>query len=244
MRKKIVAGNWKMNTLPAEGVELAKGVVAGRGEVCSCVNFIVCPPFTHLAMVAEALKGSDVALGAQDCATEAKGAYTGEIAASMIAALGCKYVILGHSERRQYYGETSATLNKKMAQAYANGLIPIYCVGENLDEREAGKHFDVVKAQIEEVVYNLTPEQFGFTRCRKEDLVGGTPEENAALVKEILEGKVTGAKLDAVLINAGAAIHVAKNVSMEEGIKEAREMITSGKALATMEQFIAETNAA
>ncbi len=104
MRKKIVAGNWKMNTLPAEGVELAKGIVAGRGEVCSCVNFIVCPPFTHLSQVAEALKGSDIALGAQDCATEAKGAYTGEIAASMIAALGCKYVILGHSERRQYYG--------------------------------------------------------------------------------------------------------------------------------------------
>ncbi|WP_300720911.1 triose-phosphate isomerase [uncultured Alistipes sp.] len=135
MRKKIVAGNWKMNTLPAEGVELAKGVVAGRGEVCSCVNFIVCPPFTHLS-------------------------YTGEVAASMLAALGCKYVILGHSERRQYYGETSATLNKKMEQAYANNLTPIYCVGENLEEREAGKHFDVVKAQIEEVVYNLTEEQF------------------------------------------------------------------------------------
>lgn len=160
MRKKIVAGNWKMNTLPAEGVELAKGVVAGRGEVCSCVNFIVCPPFTHLSMVAEALKGSDIELGAQNCAAEAKGAYTGEVAASMLAALGCKYVILGHSERRQYYGETSATLNKKMEQAYANNLTPIYCVGENLEEREAGKHFDVVKAQIEEVVYNLTEEQF------------------------------------------------------------------------------------
>ena len=160
MRKKIVAGNWKMNTLPAEGVELAKGVVAGRGEVCSCVNFIVCPPFTHLSMVAEALKGSDIELGAQNCAAEAKGAYTGEVAASMLAALGCKYVILGHSERRQYYGETSATLNKKMEQAYANNLATIYCVGENLEEREAEKHFDVVKAQIEEVVYNLTEEQF------------------------------------------------------------------------------------
>ena len=160
MRKKIVAGNWKMNTLPAEGVELAKGVVAGRGEVCSCVNFIACPPFTHLSMVAEALKGSDIELGAQNCAAEAKGAYTGEVAASMLAALGCKYVILGHSERRQYYGETSATLNKKMEQAYANNLTPIYCVGENLEEREAEKHFDVVKAQIEEVVYNLTEEQF------------------------------------------------------------------------------------
>lgn len=160
MRKKIVAGNWKMNTLPAEGVELAKNVVAGRGEVCSCVNFIVCPPFTHLSQVIDAVKGSDIAVGAQNCAAEAKGAYTGEVAASMIAALGCEYVILGHSERRQYYGETSETLNRKMAQAYANGLKPIYCVGENLDEREAGKHFDVVKAQIEEVVFNLTPEQF------------------------------------------------------------------------------------
>jgi triosephosphate isomerase len=160
MRKKIVAGNWKMNTLPAEGVELAKGVVAKRGEVCECVNFIVCPPFTHLAQVAEALEGSTVELGAQNCAAEAKGAYTGEVSAAMLASLGIEYVILGHSERREYYGETSATLNAKMAQAYANGLTPIYCVGEKLDEREAGNHFAVCKAQIEEVVFNLTEEQF------------------------------------------------------------------------------------
>ena len=160
MRKKIVAGNWKMNTLPAEGVELAKGVAAGKGEVCNCVNFIVCPPFTHLAGVIEALKGSNIAVGAQDCATETKGAYTGEVSAQMIAALGCEYVILGHSERRQYYGETSETLNKKMARAYENNLVPIYCVGENLEEREAGRHFDVCKQQLEEVVFNLTEEQF------------------------------------------------------------------------------------
>ncbi len=160
MRKKIVAGNWKMNTLPFEGVALAREIVAGKGKVCNCVNFIVCPPFTHLSEVAQALKGSGIVLGAQDCSTEEKGAYTGEVSAPMIAALGCKYVILGHSERRQYYGETSATLNRKMVQAYANGLTPIYCVGENLEEREAGKHFDVVKAQIEEVVYNLSPEEF------------------------------------------------------------------------------------
>ena len=160
MRKKIVAGNWKMNTLPAEGVELAKGVAAGKGEVCDCVNFIVCPPFTHLHSVIETLKDTNIAVGAQDCATEVKGAYTGEVAASMIAALGCKYVILGHSERRQYYGETSETLNKKMEQVYANNLTPIYCVGENLDEREAGNHFAVCKQQIEEVVFNLTEEQF------------------------------------------------------------------------------------
>ncbi|MBR4037720.1 MAG: triosephosphate isomerase, partial [Tidjanibacter sp.] len=160
MRKKIVAGNWKMNTTPVEGVELAKGVAEGKKEVCDCVNFIVCPPFTHLSEVVKVTRGTGIAVGAQDCATEAKGAYTGEVAASMIASLGVEYVILGHSERRQYYGETSETLNKKMVQAYANNLTPIYCVGESLDERKAGKHFDVCKAQIEEVVFNLTPEQF------------------------------------------------------------------------------------
>lgn len=154
MRSKIVAGNWKMNTLPAEGVELAKNIVAGKGSVCECVHFIVCPPYTHLSEVAKVLAGTGIALGAQNCAAEEKGAYTGEVSAAMIAALGCRYVILGHSERRQYYGETSATLNRKMEQAYAHDLVPIYCVGENLEEREAGKHFDVVKAQIEEVVFN------------------------------------------------------------------------------------------
>ena len=204
MRKKIVAGNWKMNTLPAEGVELAKGVVAMRGEVCDCVNFIVCPPFTHLAQVAEALKGSNVELGAQNCAAEAKGAYTGEVAASMIAALGCKYVILGHSERRQYYGETSETLNKKMEQVYANGLTPIYCVGENLEEREAGRHFDVCKAQIEEVVFNLTEEQFANLVIAYEPVwaigTGKTAtadqaEEIHAYIREVLRSKF-GAKAE------------------------------------------------
>ena len=149
-----------MNTTPVEGVELAKAVAAGKGEVCPCVDFIVAPPFTHLSEVVKATRGTGIAVSAQNCADEAKGAYTGEVSAAMIASLGVEYVILGHSERRQYYGETSATLNKKMALALANGLRPIYCVGENLAEREAGKHLDVVTAQIEEVVYNLTPEQF------------------------------------------------------------------------------------
>ncbi len=172
MRKKIVAGNWKMNTLPAEGVELAENIRADRNQVCSCANFIVCPPFTHLGGVIEALRGSDIEVGAQNCAAEDKGAYTGEVSAAMLAALGCRYVILGHSERRQYYGETSATLNKKMAQAFANGLQPIYCVGENLEERESDRHFDVVKTQIEEVIYNLTPAQFARTVIAYEPVLG------------------------------------------------------------------------
>lgn len=160
MRRKIVAGNWKMNTMPAEGVELAKAVAAKRHEAGSNVELIVCPPFTHLSEVVKVTRGTGVAVGAQNCAAEEKGAYTGEVSAAMLASLGVEYVILGHSERREYYGETSETLNRKMAMAYANKLVPIYCVGEKLAEREAGKHFDVVGTQLREVVFNLTPEQF------------------------------------------------------------------------------------
>ena len=193
MRKKIVAGNWKMNTLPAEGVELAKGVVAGRGEVCSCVNFIVCPPFTHLSQVVEAVKGSDIAVGAQDCATEAKGAYTGEIAASMIAALGCQYVILGHSERRQYYGETSATLVEKVKLALAAGLSPIFCIGEKLEEREAGRHFEVVTEQVKDVLFTLTAEEMAKVVVAYEPVwaigTGKTATAEQAEIRKVLAEK-------------------------------------------------------
>ena len=213
MRKKIVAGNWKMNTTPVEGVELAKNVVAGRGEVCSCVDFIVCPPFTHLSEVVKVTRGSGIAVGAQNCAAEAKGAYTGEVSAQMIASLGVEYVILGHSERREYYGETSKTLNAKMEQAYANGLTPIYCVGEKLDEREAGKHFDVVKAQLEEVVYNLTEEQFAKLVVAYEPVwaigTGKTAtaeqaQEIHAFIREVLRAKF-GAKADDTAILYGGS---------------------------------------
>ena len=213
MRKKIVAGNWKMNTLPAEGVELAKGVAAGKGEVCDCVNFIVCPPFTHLHSVIETLKGTNIAVGAQDCATEVKGAYTGEVSAEMIAALGCQYVILGHSERRQYYGETSETLHKKMARAYENNLVPIYCVGENLEEREANRHFDVVKAQIEEVVFNLTEEQFAKLVIAYEPVwaigTGKTAtadqaEEIHAYIREVLRSKFGAAAEECAILYGGS----------------------------------------
>ena len=141
MRKKIVAGNWKMNTTVPEGVEL-----------------VVAPPFTHLALVADALKGSPVKLSAQNCADKEKGAYTGEVSVAMLCSVGCDYTILGHSERRQYYGETDAKLVEKTKLALAAGLKVILCVGENLDEREAGKHFDVVSNQTKAVLYNFTAE--------------------------------------------------------------------------------------
>lgn len=213
MRKKIVAGNWKMNTVPAEGLELVKNVIAQSVEVAEDVNFIVCPPFTHLAMVAEAAKGSRVAVGAQNCAAEAKGAYTGEVSAAMIASLGVEYVILGHSERREYYGETSATLNKKMEQAYANNLTPIYCVGERLEEREAERHFEVVKAQLEEVVFNLTPEQFSKLVIAYEPVwaigTGKTAtaeqaEEIHAYIRKVLAEKFGAAAEETAILYGGS----------------------------------------
>ena len=158
MRKYIVAGNWKMNTTVPEGVELAKAVVEKSQVLPANVELIVAPPFTHLAPVAEALKGSKVALSAQNCADHVKGAYTGEVAANMLTSLGCQYTILGHSERRQYYGETDEKLVVKTKLALEAGLKVILCVGENIDERQAGKHFDVVTEQTKAVLYNFTAE--------------------------------------------------------------------------------------
>lgn len=163
MRKKIVAGNWKMNTLLDEGAVLAGNIVGKKEEVPSGVQLIIAPPFTHLDRIGTVIKNSGIALSAQNCADMEKGAYTGEVSASMLVSAGCSYVILGHSERREYYHETSETLNRKMELALAHGLNPIYCVGEKLEEREAGKHFETVGAQIREVIFNLSPEQLEKT---------------------------------------------------------------------------------
>lgn len=202
-----------MNTTPAEGVELLKGVIALKGEVSPSVDFIVAPPFTHLSEIVKVAKGSGIAVGAQNCAAEAKGAYTGEVSAKMIASLGVDYVILGHSERRQYYGETSETLNKKMVQAYENNLIPIYCVGEKLEERESGKHFDVIRAQIEEVVFNLPPEQFSKLIIAYEPVwaigTGKTAtadqaQEVHAFIRKVLADKFGAAAADTVILYGGS----------------------------------------
>ena len=159
MRKNIVAGNWKMNTTVAEGVELAKAVVEKSAQVPEGVGLIIATPFTHLVPVSEVVKGTRVELSAENCADKEKGAYTGEVSAAMIASAGCEYTILGHSERRQYYGETDSILVDKVNLALANGLGVIFCVGENLEQREAGKHFEVVTDQIKNVLFGLSAEQ-------------------------------------------------------------------------------------
>ena len=160
MRKKIVAGNWKMNTTLPQGVELAKEVNDALASRCPACDVVICVPFTHLAPVAGVIDQTKLGLGAENCADHASGAYTGEVSAPMVASTGATYVILGHSERRQYYGETAETLRNKVALALENNLTPIFCIGEVLAEREAGSHFDVVKAQIEEGLFNLSADQF------------------------------------------------------------------------------------
>ncbi len=160
MRKNIVAGNWKMNTTVAEGVQLAKEVnEALANEAVNC-DVIVCAPATHLASIAAVINQDKLGLGAENCADHASGAYTGEVSAAMVASTGATYVILGHSERRQYYGETSAILRDKLALALANNLTPIFCIGEVLEERENGTYNEVVKTQIEEALFNLSAEDF------------------------------------------------------------------------------------
>lgn len=161
MRKNIVAGNWKMNTTLPEGIALAKGVNEALKNVDAKCDVIICVPFTHLASVNEVIDKSKLGLGAENCADHRSGAYTGEVSAPMVASTGAEYVILGHSERRQYYGETNETLREKVALALENNLTPIFCIGEVLEEREAGKHFEVVKKQIEEGLFNLSAEDFG-----------------------------------------------------------------------------------
>ena len=158
MRRKLVAGNWKMNTDRASGVALAKGVAAKAAEVAK-VDLLVCPPSVYLIPVAEAIKGSSVALGAQNMYHEANGAFTGELSAAMLLDAGAKYVILGHSERRHILGETDADVNKKTLAALAAGLTPIVCVGELLAEREAGKTADVIAPKFNGPLADVSAEQ-------------------------------------------------------------------------------------
>ena len=148
MRTKIVAGNWKMNKTPSEAGALIAGIRAATNDGDCGVEVVVCVPFTDIPAAAEALKGSKIGLGAQNMHWKESGAYTGEISAAMLKDLGVQYVILGHSERRQYFAETDETVNLKLKAALAAGLTPIVCVGETLEEREEGKMEEVIVRQV------------------------------------------------------------------------------------------------
>ena len=160
MRKKIVAGNWKMNKNLQEGIALATELNdILKADKPNC-DVVICTPFIHLASVAGIIDQSVIGLGAENCADKASGAYTGEVSAEMVKSTGAGYVILGHSERRAYYGETAEILKEKINLALANGLKVIFCIGEVIEERESGKQNDVVEAQLAGSLFDLTAEQF------------------------------------------------------------------------------------
>lgn len=157
MRRVIIAGNWKMNKGISESIDLANSIKRAVYDIIE-VEMVVCPPFTSLSDVNEVILDTNIKLGGQDVYWEKDGAFTGEISCSMLKSVGCEYCIVGHSERRQFFGETNQIVNKKAKALLAAGIKPIVCVGENLEDRKAGKTFDVVKDHIENSLAGLTRE--------------------------------------------------------------------------------------
>jgi triosephosphate isomerase len=159
MRETVIAGNWKMYKTIPESAELLRGILAGIGADVPGRTVVVCPPFTSLATAGEIAKGSQLRLGAQDMSEHDEGAFTGEISAAMLRSAGCAFVILGHSERRQYHAESDERVNRKATKALAAGLRPIVCVGERLEERERGVTTAVVRSQIRGTLAGFTQEE-------------------------------------------------------------------------------------
>lgn len=160
MRRKIVAGNWKMNKTLTQGLQLVDEILSSSTN--TAVLKIIAPPFTHLSVVAEKLKSkTDFAVAAQDCHHLTSGAYTGEVSAEMVASTGATYVIIGHSERRLYAGETNEILIQKLNCALAANLIPIFCIGESIEERNANTHLEKIRAQLKDALFQLSPNDFG-----------------------------------------------------------------------------------
>jgi triosephosphate isomerase len=161
MRKKIIAGNWKMNKTFDEGMGLVSEISNMlKDEYHGNAEVIIIPPFVHINAISRmVINDRNVSLGAQNCSNHVSGAYTGEVSAAMLKSCGAAYVIIGHSERRQYFGEHNDWLAKKVDAVLAEGLSPIYCCGETLEERESNKHFDVLKSQISEALFHLSNEQ-------------------------------------------------------------------------------------
>lgn len=161
MRKKVVAGNWKMNKTINEAIDLVNDIKKIIGDEVDIIpEIIVAPPFVNLAGIAEIIKGSPIKLAAQNCASEESGAYTGEVSVTMLKAVGCEYIIIGHSERRAYFMEDGELLNRKVDFVLKNNLKVIFCIGERLLEREKNEHFNIIKEQLKETIFNLNDQDF------------------------------------------------------------------------------------
>jgi triosephosphate isomerase len=215
MRRPIIAGNWKMNKTVSEAVDLVRQLKASVGDVRE-IDIVVAPTFTALQTVSREIEGSNIELAAQDVFWEASGAFTGEISPMMLKDVGCQYVIIGHSERRQYFGETNGSVNKKIEASLAVGLHSIVCVGESLEEREAGKTFDVVKTQVIQCLEGFSREQMEMVTIAYEPIwaIGtgktATPqqvEEVHAFIREQLGGLTHRQVCEGVRIQYGGSVN-------------------------------------
>ena len=214
MRRPFIAGNWKMNLDRAQAVALAAGV-AQRSAEFGAVDVAVCPPSVYLAAVHESVAGSPVGVGAQNIYFEVSGAFTGEISAAMAVDVGCRYVILGHSERRHILGETNEDVNRKVVAALAAGLIPIVCLGELLAEREAGQTADVIRQQFDGSLAGVSAEQINGIVLAYEPVwaIGtgkvATPDQAEEVhtdLRKILADRYNTAVADAVRIQYGGSV--------------------------------------
>lgn len=216
MRKTIIAGNWKMNKVADEAMGLVSEIVnIHRDEVNNNAEVVIIPPFIHLSAVSSLMKNSAVKLGAQNCSEHESGAYTGEISAAMLKSYNVQYVIIGHSERRQYYGETNALLAKKVDVALKHGLTPIYCCGETIDERTAGNHFTVNETQVSEGLFHLTEAEIKNVVIAYEPVwaigTGMTAssaqaQEVHAYIRELLAGKYGNDTAQSITIQYGGSM--------------------------------------
>jgi triosephosphate isomerase len=213
-RTPFVCGNWKMHRTVAEAVALARDVAAGLGEVAGRVQVAVAPPFTALSAVAGALRGSPLELAAQDVHWEPQGAFTGEVSAQMLADVGCRHGIVGHSERRQLFGETDETVRRKTQALLGAGILPIVCVGETLAEREAGRTLEVVERQVRQGLSGLPAETLGRITVAYEPVwaIGTGRTATAAQAQEVhaavrrLLRELAGGLADGIRIQYGGSV--------------------------------------
>ena len=215
MRKKVIAGNWKMNKDLTESVNLISGIINGLNSLSPNAEVIICPPFTSLETAKTLIDNSNIQLGAQNMCSEKSGAFTGEVSADMLLSVGCKYVILGHSERRSIFNESDELINKKIKLALAKNLKVIFCFGESLEDREKGITFDVVKSQIEKGLSEIDGTELSNIIMAYEPVwaIGtgktATPEqaeEVHAFIRNLLKEKFSSDAAETMIIQYGGSV--------------------------------------
>ncbi|MCI0494470.1 triose-phosphate isomerase [candidate division KSB1 bacterium] len=214
MRTKIIAGNWKMNKVAAEAIAFARDLKVKTLNIRK-TEIIVCPPFTVLAIVHDILKDSRAEVGAQNVHFASSGAYTGEISAEMIESAGCRHVIIGHSERRQYFGETNQLVNQKLIHVLTTSLTPIVCIGETLEQRQSGQTENVIRTQLEESLTGLTTDQLKRVVLAYEPVwaigtgVTATPEQAEEVhkfIRELIRSRFGQKSADSIQILYGGSV--------------------------------------